>query len=321
MVRSIAANRRYRFSIQGGPFGDPVALRDHARRVEELGYDELFTSDHIGSPGTGGRKGGKYVVDPFVPLIVAAESTSRLRVGPLVLNTELYNPALLARTAATADRLTGGRLVLGLGTGYAVAEHEAIGAPIRAPGPRVSRFAETLVVLRSLLDTGGVDHDGEHESVHFDDVGVSPAQTTVPFLLGGHGPRVVRLAGQYADIFQFTGLTHGRDGAPTAGGFALRSLDERSHWLDEAAGQRNSSIERSALVQFTSRGDEAPPARELASQFEIDESTVEETPFILSGSVTQIVDKIERLRERLGITHYVVRDPEGFAPIVEALSG
>lgn len=320
MSTSKNANRKYRFSIQGGPFGDPVAFREHARLVEDLGYDELFTSDHIGSPGSGDRSGGMFVVDPFVPLIVAAESTSRLRVGPLVLNTEFYNPALLARTSATVDRLTGGRLVLGLGTGYAAAEHEAIGAHIRAPGPRVSRFAETLVVLRSLLDTGGVEHDGEYESVHFDDLGVTPTQTAVPFLLGGHGPRVVRLAGEHADIFQFTGLTHGKDGAPTAGGFALERLLERSRWLDEAAGPRNASIERSALVQFTACGDNAPPARELASQFNIAESIVEETPFVLSGSVDQIVDKIERLRKQLGITHYVVRDPEGFAPIVEALS-
>src|SRR6056297_3398714 len=91
--------RPYRFSIQGGPFGDPDALREHARLVERLGYAELFTSDHIGAPGSGGRTGGAFVVDPFAPLIVATEATIRLRVGPLVLNTELYNPALLARTA------------------------------------------------------------------------------------------------------------------------------------------------------------------------------------------------------------------------------
>lgn len=315
------ATHRYRFSIQGGPFGEPAALRAHAQHVEALGFDELFTSDHIGSPGSDGRAGGMFVVDPFAPLIVAAEATTRLRVGPLVLNTEFYNPALLARTAATVDRLTNGRLVLGLGTGYAAAEHRGIGVSIRPPGPRVSRFEETLAVLRAALDDGVVDHDGEHESIHFDDIGVTPTQQRLPFLLGGHGRRVVQLAGEYADIYQFTGLTHGKDGVPSAGGFSLTDLQQRSAWLSEAAGDRNAAIERSSLVQFVVCGNSAPKGVELADQFGVEASVIDETPFVLSGSVEQLVDKIERLREQLGITHYVVRDPDGFAPIVTALSG
>lgn len=312
--------RRYRFSIQGGPFGDAEALGDHARRVESLGYGELFTSDHIGSPGSEGRRGGAYVVDPFIPLLVAAEATTRLRVGPLVLNTEFYNPALLARTAATSDRLTGGRLVLGLGTGYATAEHNAIGMPIRPPGPRVSRFEETLVVLRSLLNDGSVEHHGKYESVQFDDVGVMPVQERIPFLIGGHGRRVVRLAGEHADIFQFTGLTHGEDGSPSAGGFAIADIVERGHWLTEAGGDRDAEIERSALVQFTSCGDSTPSITELAERFELEPTVIEHSPFVLAGSIEQIVDKIERTRELVGITHYVVRDAEGFAPVVDALT-
>lgn len=312
--------RPYRFGVQGGPFGDPAALRDHARNVEALGYDELFTSDHIGAPDAEGRRGAMFIVDPFAPLIVAAESTTRLRVGPLVLNTEFYNPALLARTVATTDRLTGGRLVLGLGTGYASAEHNSIGVPIRPPGPRVSRFEESLNVLRALLDDGAVGHDGTHESVHIGDLGVTPLQERVPFLIGGHGERVVRLAGEHADVFQFTGLTHGLDGTPGVGGFPLDQVLERGRWLTEAAGDRNAAIERSALVQFTSCGDTAPPTSELVERFGVASDVVEATPFILSGSVEQIVDKIERLREQVGITHYVVRDADGFAPVVEALA-
>ena len=89
--------RPFRFGVQTGPFDDAVALRDFARMVETLGYDELFSFDHIGA------------VDPFLPLMVAAEATTRLRFGPLVINNELHNPALLARTAATFDALSNGR--------------------------------------------------------------------------------------------------------------------------------------------------------------------------------------------------------------------
>ena len=313
-------SRPYRFAIQGGPFGDAEALRRHARKVEELGYSELFTSDHIGAPGSGGRSGGVFVSDPFVPLMVAAESTTRLRLGPLVLNTEFYNPGLLARTVATVDRLCGGRLVLGLGTGYSAAEHDSIGVPIRPPGPRVSRFAEFVTVLRALLDDSAVEYEGEHESVHIDDIGVTPAQAHVPFLIGGHGPRVVALAGQHADVFQYTGLTHAKDGSPSAGGFALTDLANRSRWLSESAGPRNSSVERSALVQFAACGSGVPSAEELAERFGVDAAVIKESPFIFSGSVQQIIEKIERLRNDLSITHYVVRDADEFAPVVEALA-
>lgn len=314
-----AQNRPYRFAIQGGPFDDPTALGEHARRIEQLGYSELFTSDHIGAPFSGGRGGGLYVVDPFAPLLIAAAATTTLRVGTLVVNNEFYNPALLARTAASVDRLTSGRLVLGVGTGYAEAEHEAIGAPIRSPGPRVTRFGESLAILRALLDDGTVEHRGEFETVVFDDIGLSPLQQPVPLLIGGHGRRVVELAAKYADIFQFTGLTHGEGGIPTGGGFALADLLERAAWLVASAGDREGDIERSSLVQHVSVGKDAVSVDELAVQFELPPDVVAETPFILSGSIDQLVDKVGRLRDQLGITHYVVRDPEGFAPVLDAL--
>jgi len=313
-------SRPYRFAIQGGPFADPDALAEHARSVEALGYDELYTSDHVGAPDQGGRKGGRYIVDPFAPLLIAAAATTKLRVGPLVLNNEFSNPALLARTAATVDCLTSGRLVLGMGTGYAAREHESIGMPIRPPGPRVSRFEECLQILRSLLDTGAVHHDGVHEYVSFDDLGVSPRQTHVPFLVGGHGRRVVGIAARHADIFQFTGLTHGKDGTPSGGGFSLSQVQERGDWLEEGAGERAGDIERSALVQLVACGVDAPSDAEIAEQFELPEETIADTPFVLSGSLERIIDKVERLRETVGITHYVVREPETFAPVVDALT-
>lgn len=309
----------YRFAIQGGPFADPEVLSEHARSIEELGYVEFYTSDHVGAPGGEGRKGGRYIVDPFAPLLIAAAATSTLRVGPLVVNNEFHNTALLARSAATVDRLTSGRLVLGLGTGYAQSEHDAIGLPIRPPGARVTRFGESLTVLRALLDTGACEHQGEHVSVSLDDIGVTPVQAHVPFLVGGHGRRVVRLAAKHADIFQFTGLTHAKDGTPSGSGFALADVIERASWLEDDAGDRAAHIERSALVQFVFCGDDAPSDAELAQQFELPPEVIGETPFILSGSVEQVIDKIGRLRDTLGITHYVVREPEVFAPIVDAL--
>jgi probable F420-dependent oxidoreductase len=309
--------RPFRFTVQAGTHLDTrsdvlldgAALAGYARRVEALGYQELYTFDHIGT------------VDPWAPLVAAAVAAPGLRVGPLVLNNELHHPVLVARTAATIDRLTGGRVVLGMGTGYATAEHDALGEPLRAPGPRVGRFGESLAVLRALLDDGRVDHDGEHLHVHLDDLGVRPARPRVPFLIGGHGPRVVGLAARYADIFQFTGLSHGPDGKPSISGFALDALAERARWLAEAAGERDAEIERSALVQAIAIGQGDGPVDDLAARFSVDPQVVRESPFVLVGSVEQVVDKLERVREALGVSHYVVRDPDAFAPVVEALDG
>lgn len=296
----------FRFAVQGGPWRDPAATVALARLVESLGYDELYSSDHIGG------------ADPYAPLTFAAAATERISFGPLVLNNEFHHPALLARTVATADALSGGRMILGLGTGYAADEHAAIGLELRPPGPRVDRFEESAAILRDLLRDGSCHRSGRHHTIDLDDLGIRPVGR-VPILIGGFGRRVVGIGGRYADIFQFTGLVHAPDGAPTTGGFALADVEQRATWLTEAAADR--AIERSALVQACFVGDDAPTASDLAERFELDEATVADTPFALSGSVEQIVDKLERVRERTGISHYVVRDPEGFAPVVDALAG
>lgn len=303
----------FRFAVQGRNLGDHDALVSLAVSVESLGYDELFSFDHIGT------------VDPFIPLMVAAEATTRLRVGPLVLNNEFHHPALLARTAATVDRLTDGRLVLGLGTGYMQSEHDAIGMILREPFARVSRFEESVIALRSLLDTGAATMDGAHHQLAIDELGIRPVQERVPLLIGGHGKRVVGIAARQADIFQFTGLTHGEGGQPAPGGFGIDAVRQRASWLEEdagAAGDRLGAIERSSLVQFVYVGDDAEEQIDsTAARFEISRELVEETPFLLIGSVSQVVDKLERLRSDVGISHYVIREPEGFAPVVDALAG
>jgi probable F420-dependent oxidoreductase len=304
--------RPFRFAVQAMDLSDHDAVVSAARQAEDLGYEELYSFDHLGT------------VDPFVPLVVAAEATSTLRVGPLVLNNEFYHPALLARTAATVDRLSGGRLVLGVGTGYAQSEHDSMQVELRPPPRRVERLDESLAVLRSLLDTGSAQFEGRHHDVHVDQLGVRPLQEHVPILVGGFGRRVVEVAGRLADVFQFTGLEHGWDGLPRASGFALDEVVKRADWLREAAGERDGRIERSLLVQrvVVGAGVDIEEAVQQASQRTgMDSSVVESTPFLLFGSVGGIVDRLEELRETLGISHVVVREAAAFAPVVTALAG
>jgi len=185
----------------------------------------------------------------------------------------------------------------------------------------VTRFAECVRIVRELLDTGACHREGEHHTVAIDDLGIRPVQARVPILIGGFGRRVIGIAARHADILQFTGLGDRPDGTMEVTGFALDAVAERAGWLTEAAGDRDAEIERSSLVQFVHVGDDAPPARDIAERFDVDESVVADSPFVLAGTVEQLVDKLERIRERTGISHYVVRDPDAIAPIVAALSG
>lgn len=199
--------RRFRFALQPVSaqkdlLQDAVALRACVIQAESLGFAEIYIPDHFGS------------VDPFITAMIAAEASPTIRVGTLVLNNEFYEPALLARTAATVDRLTAGRFILGLGTGYMQSEHDATGIVLRAPRQRVDRFAESVRVIRSLLDTGTAHVVGEHHQLAVAALGVEPVQSRVPLVIGGHGRRVVAIAGEHADIFQYTGLTHGDGGRP-----------------------------------------------------------------------------------------------------------
>lgn len=304
----------FSFGVQTGPFTDRDALIEHARMVEDLGYAELFSFDHVGA------------LDPFVPLAVAAEATSSLRLGPLVINNEFHNPVLLARTAATFDALSGGRLVLGMGSGYMQSEHDATGIPLRRPGERVERLEESLSALRSLLDDGSCTLRGRHVDIDVDDLGVRPAQPSVPLLLGGHGRRMVEIAARRADVFQYTGLTHDPlTGAPSAGGFSMDALRERKAWLDAVdATERVAAgpLGVSALVQVTHVGQDADRhLDEAAKRIGLSRDQLDATPFVLIGTRDQLVDKLHRLREELGIHHVVIRDVGGFAPVVARLAG
>lgn len=317
--------RPFRFAIQTGPFARPAELRRFAAKLEDLGYAELYSYDHVcGGSGRGGDSApSNDQVDPFLPLVVAAEATTTLRFGPLVLNNEFHNPVLLARTAATFDAVTDGRLILGLGTGYQQSEHDASGIPLRPPGRRVTRLGESLTVLRQLLDTGSAHLDGQEVTVAVDHLGIAPAQDRVPILVGGHGRRVVSLAAEHADIFQFTGLTHDpTTGAPSAGGFDRAAIVDRHRWLVESAGQRLDDLEISTLVQMTKVGDDGDLARDGASERTgLPTATIDATPFFLFGSTQQVVEKLLDLRESFGIHHIVSRDPDDMAPVVDALAG
>ncbi|MTE22176.1 TIGR03621 family F420-dependent LLM class oxidoreductase [Streptomyces sp. TRM43335] len=293
--------RPFRFGVSLVDVGSRDAWRAKCRRAEELGYDVLLVPDHLGAPA------------PFPALVAAAEATERPRVGTFVLNAGFWNPALLAREVACCDRLTGGRLELGLGTGYVRSEHERAGLPWESPGRRVDHLERTVAEVERLLA------DPEH-------VPAPEQRPRPPLLIGGNGDRVLRAAARHADIAAFTGGQH-LPGAPD-GVMRLISpneLEERVTAYRRLAADRDEPTELNFLVQrVVVTDDRRGAARELVPHaMGLSEDELLEHPALLAGSVEEIAEQVRAHRERYGFSYVCVLEPclEAFGAVIGELRG
>ncbi|MGY1584083.1 LLM class F420-dependent oxidoreductase [Streptomyces sp. MN13] len=293
--------RPFRFGVNLLTAAPAAEWRAKCRRAEELGYDVLLVPDHLGMPA------------PFPALVAAAEATERPRVGTFVLNAGFWNPALLAREVATTDALTGGRLELGLGTGYVRAEHETAGLPWGSPGERVDHLRRTVEELDRLL--GSEEHQPR------------PVQRPrVPLLIGAGGDRMLRLAARHADIAAFTGAravpgsTSGELLPVTAD-----ELDERVGLYRRLAGGRNEPAELNLLIQLVAVTEDREAALKPFLPYvpHLSAEQALELPVVLAGSVEHIVEQALERRERYGFSYLTVLEPsmEAFAPVMAALRG
>jgi alkanesulfonate monooxygenase SsuD/methylene tetrahydromethanopterin reductase-like flavin-dependent oxidoreductase (luciferase family) len=183
-----------RFAIDIAPLGelaDPLAIVELARVAEASGWDGLSTWDSFGiSMGTS-------AVDPFVTLAAVACATERLRLITSVVALTRRRPQLVVQAAATLDRLSGGRLVLGLGAGGDPDDYRSFGEDWDPPA-RLARFDEALELVDRLLRGETVDHDGPAFTVRGVAVGPRPAhQPRPPIWLGGMRPGALRRAARY----------------------------------------------------------------------------------------------------------------------------
>ncbi|WP_027933269.1 LLM class F420-dependent oxidoreductase [Amycolatopsis thermoflava] len=282
-----------RFGVNMVEPGSRAEFVDKVRRAEDLGFDVVTVADHLGMPA------------PFPALVLAAEATSRVRLGTFVLNAPFYHPAVLARDVATTDQYSGGRLELGIGAGYVREEFEAAGLPW--PGRRVDHVERTVVELRKLFA------DPEYQPRPAQDGGP-------PLMLGGWGDRMLTLAAEHADTIALTG-------APTAKGGGLVGLAgadafaERVSFVRSRLGGRAAEI--NVLVQMVVVTDDRRAALTDLQRFAPDMSVdaIGELPTLLVGSVAEIVAQIERMREKFGITYVSVleRSLDAFAPVLEQL--
>ncbi len=183
---------------QGATYEQLLAV---ARTAEDAGYDAFFRSDHYLAMGGDGLPGP---TDAWVTLAGLARETSRIRLGTLVTAGTFRLPGVLAITVAQVDQMSGGRVELGLGTGWYEQEHSAYGIPFPPLGERFERLEEQLQVVLGLWDaTGAFSFEGEHYRLVDAPAQAKPAQQPrVPIIVGGGGAkRTPRLAATYADEF------------------------------------------------------------------------------------------------------------------------
>jgi F420-dependent oxidoreductase-like protein len=268
---------------QGATYDDLLAV---ARATEELGYDAFFRSDHyLHMSGDGGPG----PTDAWTTLAGLARDTSRIRLGTLVTSATFRLPGPLAVTVADVDRMSGGRVELGLGAGWFEAEHAAFGIPFPPLGERFDRLEEQLAVITGLWSTTApstFEHGGPHYPVRANPGLVAPAQHGgVPIIVGGGGRRrTPTLAVRYAAEFN----------APFSSVADTGRLFERVDDVCRDRGRDPGTLVHSAAqVLCVGRDDATVRRRAAAIGRDVDELVSNG----IAGSFEQARDRLGRLAE------------------------
>jgi len=219
-----------------------------ARHAAATGWDGVWIADHFMGNVPGPMPAEVPTLEAGSLVAALAAAVDRVRIGTLVYGNTYRHPAVLANMAATVDHVSGGRFVLGIGTGWQVNEHDQYGIDLPPTRELVDRFGEAIQVVRSLLREPTTTFAGDHYRLTDALCEPKPVQDPLPILVGAKGDRMLGIAARYADEWNAWGLPD--------------HIAERSAALDracDAAGRDPSDIARSAqaLVMFTEDDAEA----------------------------------------------------------------
>ncbi|MFZ4519676.1 MAG: TIGR03621 family F420-dependent LLM class oxidoreductase [Microthrixaceae bacterium] len=307
--------RPFRFTIQASHLGGPEELVPLARRAEDVGVAVLTVADHLDDE-----------LAPVAALMAAADATTELRVGSLVFANDYRHPALLAKEAATIDRLSGGRLEFGLGAGWMATDYESAGIPLDTPSVRIARMEEAMTVIRALWSGEPVQHHGEHYRIDGLVGRPLPAQRPhPPVVIGGGGRKVLEVAGRHADVIHLNpdlraGVIDARAGATATEEATLRKIG----WVRDAAGERFDGLELGARIHLAIVTDERDAVYDaMASGFGLTPEEARRSPHALCGTLDEIADDLVERRERLGISAIGLSASslEEMAPLISRLAG
>jgi probable F420-dependent oxidoreductase len=308
---------RITFSVQADVTAGATEWLDLAVKVEDLGFEALYVADHVGISAS-----------PFPALAAAAAVTTTLRLGTYVLNCGTYEPLVLASAAATLDRLSDGRAIVGVGAGHTPSEWTMSGRTYPSAAARVGRLAEMIDVVTALLRGETVTHHGPY--LDLDDAVLAaprPVQERIPLLVGGNGRAVVDLAGRTADIVSLSGS--GRtleDGHRHEVEWSAEAIDERVAIVRRASASRPPDRDASvldALVQYVEITDRRADAAAMCAQIAGGTSAADvlAAPYVLVGTVDELAAELTEHHERRGFSSYVVRADavDAIAHVIERL--
>ena len=305
----------FRFGVQASGPADAAGWSEFARKAESLGVSTLTMADHFSDQ-----------LAPIAGLMAAAMATSDLRVGALVLCNDYRHPVVVAKEAATIDVLSGGRLELGLGAGWMTTDYAEAGLDLDPAGTRIDRLAEAVGVVKALFAGDAVHHSGEHYRI--DGLVGTPAPVQrphPPLLIGGGGPRVLRLAAREADIVGVNiDLRAGVIDASAGPNATLEATDEKIAWIRDAAGQRVDDIELQIRVHLaTVTDDRNGVAAAMAPALGLTPAAALETPHALVGTTSQIAEQLIARRERWGLSYIGISASslDEMAPVIAQLAG
>ena len=262
-------------------------VRDAALAVEEQGWHCLWYADHYMPNTPDGEPIGGDMHECFSVISALAASTSRLRLGSLVTPTTMNHPALIANRAATIDRISNGRFVLGMGAGWQVNEHNAFGIELFDAKDRVDRFEEAIEITSLMLSQERVTFAGKHFTITNAPCEPKPVQSPLPILVGTGGPRMLRITARYAQEWNTWG-------PPSGAGVVMKNLVTAC----EKEGRDPATIHKSVQALFFISPDTAS-GDALRGKVPVERSIV--------GTTSQIVDAIGEYQEQ-GFDEVIVPD-------------
>ena len=287
------------------------------RRLETLGFDAVAISQHV----TKGWQLGLVSAMAF-----AAASTSRLRVLSLVAQNDLHHPALLAKDIATIDRLSNGRVELGIGTGWQADDYTALGLNLENGRTRYTRLAESLEIIRRYFTQDSVDFVGDHYRISgMEALPQCVQRPNPPILVGAGRPRMLELAGRTADVVGIhPGM--GRNGIDQAAVSELTATSieakiERVRAAAATAARPPPGVQFSCYYVRVSDASENSGLRSSwDTHIEAEMDSLKDSPAVLVGTAAECADKLLEWRERFGITYWHLgQDVEAASRIIERL--
>ena len=275
---------------------------EEVRRIEALGYSTIFWPDHFTTQW-----------DPTTALAAVAAVTERVHVGTLVCDVDYRHPVVHAKAAATLHLLSGGRHEFGLGAGWMQTDYEQAGIVYDRPGVRIERLDEALQIIRSMWTQDTTSFEGAHYRIReIARAAKLPPGEQPKILVGGGGPRILRLAGRHADIVGVNATMHeGKVTPQTAADLAPERVREKVRWVREGAeraGRNPDEIELNALVFVVAISDDPSGIRDaLARSTGMTGEQVTGCPIFLTGPGSEIRDRLQKQREETGISYVVIQ--------------